>query len=368
MGVDVDAQDEYEWYNDVDGRIDGIYPYFTALMYAANKGHADVVEALLAAGANANAENQDGAVLYRARTAIVVELLLGAGAEVRKYNGGGNNALLANIRRGNTDIVKLLLEADSSSEHIDWLPRACETAQSMNNIDRTALMLAAEQGHLDIVQLLLDAGADVTLRHGCKDPGYERTAFMFAVIEGYKDIVKVLADKVDLDLIFSFGTYGGYTALMFVSDSDEDGKHHIWDIANTILENGADVNLQSWDGSTALMYAVQHRNMDMFNALLEKGSSIDLQNRAGHTALMYAVKEHDLSLVNALLDEGADVNLQNEDGNSALMFAAIGVYSSVAEVLIANGANVDLKNEDGHTARNIVLTNGHSAETAAKFA
>lgn len=39
----------------------------TALMAAANSGHADCVEELIAAGANPNAQNQDGAcVLYEA--------------------------------------------------------------------------------------------------------------------------------------------------------------------------------------------------------------------------------------------------------------------------------------------------------------
>lgn len=89
----------------------------TALVYAAENGHADVVEALLKAGADPN------------------------------KLGAGYSALGAAAQNGDKDIVALLLSAKNIDINIKGF------------LENTPLENAARNGYKDIVQMLLDADA-----------------------------------------------------------------------------------------------------------------------------------------------------------------------------------------------------------------
>ena len=91
----------------------------TALIAASWSGHPDVVQTLLAAGANVNARNDDG------RTALAIA-----------------------SERGHLEVVQALLAARSE-------------VNARNGGGRTALALASEQGHLQVVQALIAAKADL---------------------------------------------------------------------------------------------------------------------------------------------------------------------------------------------------------------
>jgi TonB family protein len=99
-GADVDAADEAGW---------------TALMYAAEAGHDEVVEALLEAGAKPNLQNQAGeTALHLAarhgRTASA-DLLLKAGADLGLRDAEGRTALYRAIERRRADVIELLQAA-----------------------------------------------------------------------------------------------------------------------------------------------------------------------------------------------------------------------------------------------------------------
>ncbi|HEX6296351.1 MAG TPA: ankyrin repeat domain-containing protein, partial [Burkholderiales bacterium] len=77
----------------------------TALMLAADAGRADVVRALLAAGADVNARSVDS---WPPLTEI------GLYTRSMPKLGGGNTALRAAKRRGHADVARLLVEAGGS--------------------------------------------------------------------------------------------------------------------------------------------------------------------------------------------------------------------------------------------------------------
>ena len=91
-----------------------------------------------------------------------------SGVNIKDNNGF--NALMVACKKGNKDVVQLLL--DNSERHIDLNAR--------NNGGLTAFMLACARGHTNVVQLLLDnleRNIDLNARSSVG-----RTALMFACL------------------------------------------------------------------------------------------------------------------------------------------------------------------------------------------
>jgi len=112
------------------GRVDGLDPHargadgFTALHLAAFFGGADAVGALLAAGADANADTQNPLAVRPLHSAVAahdresVRLLLEAGADPNVEQQGGFTPLDGARHQGDEEMVQLLLDhgAQDSSD------------------------------------------------------------------------------------------------------------------------------------------------------------------------------------------------------------------------------------------------------------
>jgi len=184
-----------------------------ALQTASGGGHSEIVERLLAAGANVNV----GPAKDRGRTALqaaaggghlkVVERLLAAGANVNvgpaKYNG--RTALQAAAEGGHLEVVERLLAAGANVN-----------SDPAKYNGRTALQAASEGGRLEVVEQLLAAGANVNA-----DPAeyYGRTALQAASGRGYLEVVeRLLAAGAKINA--SPADYYGCTALQAASGSN----------------------------------------------------------------------------------------------------------------------------------------------------
>ncbi|KAF4332948.1 ankyrin repeat [Fusarium beomiforme] len=152
-------------------------------------GHVDVVNLLLAAGADVNAAATDKC---KGRTALqaasegghlaVVERLLDAGADVNTAAGddGGRTALQAASEGGHLAVVERLLAAGADVN-----------AAAGDDGGRTALQAASEGGHLAVIGRLLAAGADVNAK--AADGGWRgRTALQAASEGGHLAVVERL--------------------------------------------------------------------------------------------------------------------------------------------------------------------------------
>ena len=123
----------------------------TGLWAAAERGHADVVGALLAAGCRVNVSNRDGATaLYVASQnghTEVVRRLVTAGAAVDKAKPSGATPLLIAVQYGKDDVVQALCAA-----------RADPNVAMGNGV--TPLITACLQGHGAVAMQLLGRGAN----------------------------------------------------------------------------------------------------------------------------------------------------------------------------------------------------------------
>jgi hypothetical protein len=86
-----------------------------------------------------------------------------------------------------------------------------------------------------------------------------------------------------------------------------------------ILSRGADVNGKSPDnGGTALMLAAMGGKREMAELLLDNGADVNAMSRDGNTALMFAVLFAHRDVVQLLMEHGADTKIKNKLGGTAL--------------------------------------------------
>lgn len=120
------------------------------------------------------------------------------------------------------------------------------------------------------------------------------------------------------------------------------------------------------DGRSELHYAPQHKPEGEQKALAERliaeGCDVDLQDARGWTPLHFAAQEWSAPVAAILIKKGASVNLQDENGNTPLSNA---VFNSrgrgeLIRILIEAGADPDIENAYGMSPREL-------ADTIANF-
>jgi uncharacterized protein len=153
------------------------------LLGAISAGDAEKTKALLAAGADANARNTEGATALmlaaNAGNLEMVKALLAAGADVKATDAAGWNALMkglynADLDRGFPDVTQALIDAGADVES--------KIAYGIR-----PLMLAAGYGEAGVVEVLLKAGADPR----AKNDG-DRTALMMVKEKFYVEVINLL--------------------------------------------------------------------------------------------------------------------------------------------------------------------------------
>ncbi len=125
----------------------------TALQRASARGHLDIAQWLLKAGADPNVANRRGyAPLHVAASLAVAAALLDAGADVNAHTADGDTPLMLAAHAGDVARVRLLLArgADVNLRGLGKSPFAT-----------SALAYAVDEGHEEIVRLLVDAGVDL---------------------------------------------------------------------------------------------------------------------------------------------------------------------------------------------------------------
>lgn len=106
-------------------------------------------------------------------------------------------------------------------------------------------------------------------------------------------------------------------ALFFAAEYDK------VEIASYALRKGVSADERSEEGDTPLTISSYHRSHNVAQLLIDSGADINgiSVNHYGMTALMLAVQNRDLFLVKYLLNRGADIHIRNSDADDALDLA-----------------------------------------------
>ncbi len=325
------------------------------LSLAAKRGHEDIVQFLIAKGADINAIGKDGqTALHEAKNRNVAELLIANGANV-------NAKISEDARRlkGWTPLHTAVL-----------LTRRMEVAQLLiakgadinaMNADGETPLDVAKWSEKDMAKLLIANGATISNLH---------TAVYIGDFAKVKSLIAKDADITAKDK-------RGRTALFYVDDKQ---------IAEFLIAKGLDVNTKAEDGSTALHDATGHGYKDIVEILIAQGADVNAADKNGRTPLYIAVSKDHIDIVRQLIANGANLNIKDKEGRTLLhsvrskelaewliskgadMNAKENVYGGtplilankdVAEVLIANGADVNARGEKNWTALHFAAWRGN---------
>ena len=144
-------------------------------------------------------------------------------------------------------------------------------------------------------------------------------------------------------------------------------------IVQIFLNAGANINLQSFFGSTALRHTSDPEIVAM---LLKAGADVNDQNAVGEAALTNIAKlnprstaQNRLVISEMFLAAGANVNHQDNSHETALFFAARLNRPELMPVLLGAGADLTIRNNAGQTALDVarVHNNTQIIELLSKY-
>lgn len=245
---------------------------WTPLMKAVEKHETDMVKQLLAANANPNTPAPDGwTALHltmnpvrdpKQNYADIAQLLIDEGAFVNQTRKDGVSPLFLSVLNNRQAVFKTLLAAKANPN-------------IANAKGVTPLMQATLDHRVEMVKTLLKAGAN--------------------------------PDETDRN---------GLTALHYTVHNPKNPQQDYADIAQILIDNGADVHHRTAKGDTPLLLSVKHNRPEVFVTLLNAKADPNLGTFNRWTPLMQAIQDENIPMINALVKVQ---ERQKKDADNALV-------------------------------------------------
>lgn len=339
--------------------------------------------------------------------------------ETTEIEMGDQSALFKAVNRGNTNMVKLLLDHKMGRFQIMlW-------GQSPHRVKDVLLERAIEKGNEGIAELLIEHGAS------------GQVAFEKAVKGNYESIVKQLianggkpilgldtaiqqGNKLMVQLLLDNGAGVG-AALLKATSNDRPEVAEMclkrgarvttvnstgWsplhlaaekgncDLARLLIGHNAKIEIKTVVGWTPLHIATMNCNEAMVRLLLEHEADLSTEDKNGQTTWLHAIQKGDLATIRTLLDFGAshypgnrrasiqhafedlvrrgsteiielllhngiEIDISVGFGVKSLLTAAEEGRASIVKLLLDAGTDIQGKDDRGRTALHLAAMNGH---------
>lgn len=382
----------------------------TALHYVDNS---EAIDILLAAGYDPNKKNNAG---FTPLDIAIQDLNYGKIKQLiaKGTDRKGRHFLNLAVFCGDLEMAQKLLDEGEDINRIDP-SRNCTILYDLFNQDYNIPQETREKS----ARWLMAHGADVTLGSQYVWEGHAPSSLHAIAAHGSLDLLKKAMGKVDAaklrdvyarDLVVGASSAGNMDNLSFVMNEldgskigrnilDEalgvaaecnsleamklllkqgaspDGRASSWppiyraieyghpDLAKWLVENGANVNIQTVERVTPLMWAIKRDFRELAEYLLEHGADVHGKSIYGLTAMHVAAKNGNVTILKRLLAAGADKNAVDrikktpldvavEEGNPPAFRLLLAQYDKNEQKALLEKA---LWNAFSHSKRNVVI-------------
>ena len=340
----------------------------TALYFACEKGHTNVVQYLLDGGASVSLGAKPLIAAVRNNHYECAELLLQHHATVHCTNTNGESPMTVAVQKRHYSIMLLLLQYGTSPvllgvgevalqllkhaklEHAKVVQKLIDLnviKLTSENIFLAAFGFAFRRGSLELAERMLSNHSYPKVDQLYPDAAY------YSAKNNWPTLLSKLFEKgVNINALTD-----GHTPLYAACKEGHET------VVTLLLNNGADPNVKNElraaalrDFSFPLQAAVQRGNAVIFNMLLQKGAKLDQpEEPLLHTACSTATierktdeaaetksAEKTLSIVTLLLQQGVNINAVSDKGDTALYRACASQQLEVVQSLLKAGADVNL--------------------------
>ena len=344
----------------------------TALMTAARTGNIEAVTLLLDRGATVHAKDA-----VRSQTTLMW-------AVTENHPGHRQAARRARRRRQGTDdnldaegTVQVPARAGGASGQGIIRQRALPTKDG----GMTPLLFAVRDGNVAMTRLLLELGADIN-----QASGNHTSPLLIALLNGQVALATELLERGANPNIADDYTRGALFAAIELRNFNhekypflyDDGRDPL-DLITALLAKGADPNLRSettpvhglmqfdgswanFDGQTPFIRAALSGDIAVMRLLLQHGADPNIATKEGSTALMAASginwipaqtftrsEAEYIEAVKLCLERGAPVNATDSLQLAAIHGAADRGWTSIIQILADAGAKLDVADVGGRT-------------------
>jgi len=337
------------------------------LIEAINRGHVDVVDYLITANANLELKDKYG------RTILVNAVKIGADIQVIDLLIEASAEL--NLSGRNTPLNSAVHLGD-----IELVKRLLLAKAALENEDVQPLHRAAFKGHFEMVEFLLNSKVSLDVRDKKK-----RTALMWAVKSGRLEVIETLIClKADPNATDVEGT----TALCKATSR----RRKCLELTKILVNGKADIDVEKYN---ALANVAWSGNIETVTFLINAKANLEVRTKEDCTPLMLAARCGHHKVVALLLDAKADFHAKDNLGDTALCMAAMSGslkvikelesskaditsvscraltwaakkgHSKVAEYLVNASANIENEDENGRTP--VAIASRHSFPKVVKI-
>ncbi|MFN6570448.1 ankyrin repeat domain-containing protein [Dendronalium sp. ChiSLP03b] len=317
----------------------------TLLIAATMQERADIVQALIQAGADVNAKVEEFFTFDALEFAVdkgytkITKILLDGGADPNWNNENpGLCSITKAVRKGNLEIVKMLIDAGAAVKF---------------GTGFRLLVDAAEKSTPEIVQLLLDAGCNVNTRETGQD-----TPLTAACKRANVEIVRTLiaaganVNKIGMHefsplvAVFYAPKFNQMLSGQGLAEADNNISKKLLTIIQILIDAGADFNPRDLQGRTPLMLAINQGFIEAAKVLIAAGADINILSKPddkviiffrgdgiSRTALHFAVETGQEEAVKLLLAAGADLNIPDSQGKTPIDIAERKELMNISELL-----------------------------------
>ncbi len=243
----------------------------------------------------------------------VMQTLLDAGADINQPNSDD---------LAYTPLIEAVREGRDNTEPVKWLLDNGADIEGGDSINGKAVVHACVAAHPNILHYLLENGANVNAVNNngetalhilCRDAKRWGSATITQTIDGVSTQIE-----------------------------NPRFKQHS-EIFQILLENGADVNLETNYGFSPLHFAAESDTDTFIPPLVAQGADVNKANGKLFTPLHGACDKGNINAVKTLIEAGANVNVVDEDGFTPLLGAVMANNYELAEYLLRQGASKEAK-------------------------